>query len=264
MKVESLLSLFIGLHVICPIIFCTESLKKMNNQRIPVVLEWHKTNIVSPEFAEDMKTAWSFARDAYIPVEMDFLKAFPEVVGKEHYFAPFEFLFAKGVDQVDWSEAEKTMEAVLKGHFVFDPSQFSKQVIEMFAQDTVFFVAIKEQATREMLGFITFLMRSNYPKGSVKVMSFAVNVDYQKRGFGKLLMSSIFNIVPGIKRIFLCTRVTNTTALNAYRSWGFVIDENPVMDHAFDLNHWTFMEYKAEQCDILQKTAQTSVEIIKK
>lgn len=262
------------LIVVCSTIICIERIKKMNNQKeeksgqffahdkhgMAVVLEWHKTSIVAPEFAADMKNAWTFARDAYVPVEMDFLKAFPGVVGTEPYFAPFEPLFAAGVEHVDWNEAEKTMEAILKGHFVFDPAQFPKQVIEMFAQDTCFFVAIKDQATGTMLGFITFLMRSKYAAGDIKVMSLAVSVDHQNRGLGKLLMSSIFNIVPGINRIFLCTRVTNVIALKAYSSWGFTIDENPVLDHAFNLKHWTFMEYKADQFDILQKVAKALVE----
>ena len=262
------------LTVICSITICIERTKKMNNQKsekighffahdkhgVAVVLEWHKTNIVSPDFAADMTKVWTFARDAYVPVEMDFLKAFPEVVGTEPYFAPFESLFVNGVEHVDWNAAEKTMEAILKGHFVFDPAKFPQQVIEMFGQDSTFFVVIKDQTTDIMLGFITFLMRSNYVAGDIKVMSLAVSVDHQNRGLGKLLMSSIFKIVSDIKRIFLCTRVTNVIALNAYRSWGFVIDEHPILDHAFDLKHWTFMEYKADLSDVLQKTANTFIE----
>lgn len=262
------------LIVICSITICIERIKKMNNQKeqksghflahdkqgVAVVLEWHKTNIVQADFAANMKNAWAFARDAYVPVEMDFLKAFPEVVGAEPYFTPFVPLFAEGVEHVDWDAAEKTMETILKGHFVFDPAQFPQQVIEMFGQDTSFFVAVKDQATDIMLGFITFLMRNNYVAGDIKVMSLAVSVDHQNRGLGKLLMSSIFKIVPDIKRIFLCTRVTNVVALNAYRSWGFTIDKSPILDHAFNMNHWTFMEYKVDQSDILQKMVKTFVE----
>jgi len=274
MRWNNFASILVALVVICSITICIERNKKMNNHKeqksghfiaqdktgAAVVLEWHKTNIVSPDFALLMKDAWIFARDAYVPVEMDFIKAFPEVVGIEPYFASFEPLFRDGVSHVDWDAAEKIMETILKGHFVFDPVQFPKQVVEMFEKDTSVFVAVKEQSTGKMLGFITFLIRANYAMGDVKVMSFAVDVAHQKRGLGKLLMSSIFKIVSDVKRIFLCTRVTNTVALNAYRSWGFVIDENPVLDHAFNLHHWTFMEYKTEQSDILQKIAETLTE----
>jgi GNAT superfamily N-acetyltransferase len=262
--------IIVVLIVICSITICIQGIKKMNNHQeqksgsffvqdkngAAVVLEWHKTNIVSPDFAALMKDAWTFARDAYVPVEMDFLKAFPEVVGTEPYFAPFEPLFREGIAHVDWNAAEKIMETILKGHFVFDPAQFPQHVVEMFGKDISIVVAVKEQSTGKMFGFITFLIRANYAAGNVKVMSFAVDVAHQKRGLGKLLMSSIFKIVSDINRIFLCTRVTNTVALNAYRSWGFMIDEKPVLDHAFNLQHWTFMEYKTDHSDILQQAAE--------
>ena len=270
MNINNCFPFFMRLGIVCLIILNSESNQNMNNHikisgsffthdklGIPVTLEWHKTNIISPDFAAYMKNVWNFARDAYMPVEMDFLKTFPEVVGTEPYFAPFEPLFAQGLSNIQWNKVEKTMESLLKSHFVFDPSQFPPQMIEMFTENVALFVTIKEQSTKTTLGFITFLMRKKYPVGDVKVMSFAVNIHHQKRGLGKLLMSSIFNIIPDVKRIFLCTRVTNNTALHAYRTWGFVIDKNPILDHEFNLKHWTFMEYKADQCDILQKTTQT-------
>ncbi len=227
----------------------------------PVTLDWFKTTVISADFSTAMASTWSFARDAYTPVEMQFLKAFPEVVGKDTYFKPFEPLFEKGIERVDWKAAEETMESILKGHFVFDIAQLplitKEHLIKMYSNDACFFVSVKDQATSTMLGFITFLMRGNYTAGDIKVMCFAVENSHQKRGLGKLLMSSIFKIIPDIKRIFLCTRVTNDTALKAYSAWGFTKDENPVMDHPFNLEHWPFMEYKTEQVDVLQKLAAT-------
>lgn len=220
-----------------------------------IILEWKKTTIVSTDFADAMKAMWSFARDAYTPVEMQFLKTFPEVVGTEPYFKPFEPLFANGIDNVDWNAATKIMESILQNHFIFDPTQFPQEMIAASSQDICFVVIAKDAATNQPLGFITFLMRHSYPRGEIKVMSFAVAATHQNRGLGKLLMSSIYKIDPTIKRIFLCTRVTNSNALQAYRSWGFVTDEKPILDHPFNLAHWSFMEYKTEQSDILQNTA---------
>lgn len=220
-----------------------------------VVFEWSKTNIVSSDFAAAMKDAWEFARDAYTSVEMQFLKAFPDVVGKEPYFKPFESLFQNGFVNVDWKAAEVIMQSILQGHFVFDPAIFPEQIKKMYENDQAFLVVARDAKTEKSLGFITFIIRTNYAAGDVKVMSFAVDVAHQKRGLGKLLMSSIFRIVPDIKRIFLATRVTNDIALKAYGSWGFVKDDKPVLDHAFNLEHWTFMEYKTEQSDVLQKVA---------
>jgi ribosomal protein S18 acetylase RimI-like enzyme len=221
----------------------------------PIIIEWHKTRLVAPEFAMAMKEAWDVARDAYMPVEMEFLRVFPQVVGKEDYFKPFEPLFKNGINAVDWVKAEEIMQNILKSHFIFDISSWGPEVTAMFAHDICYVVTAKEQQTHKLLGFITFMLRPNYAKGDTKVMSFAVDKKHQNCGLGKLLMSSILKIKPDITRIFLCTRVTNDTALKAYRSWGFVTDEHPVLDHAFNLEHWTFLEYKLNARDVLQKTA---------
>ncbi len=223
----------------------------------PIILEWKKTTIISTDFAHTMNTMWSFARDAYTPVEMQFLKAFPEVAGTEPYFKPFKPLFANGISNVNWDAATKIMESILQNHFVFDPTQFPQEMIALYSPDRCFVVIAKDTATNQPLGFITFLMRQSYPIGDVKVMSLAVATTHQNRGLGKLLMSSIYKIDPTIKRIFLCTRVTNTHALQAYRSWGYTTDENPILDHPFNRAHWSFMEYKTEESNILQKLAKT-------
>ena len=272
MNFSSYAPLFMVLVIICSITISIERNKEMNNQTepkefgsfsttdklgAPIILEWKKTTVVSPDFAAAMREMWNFARDAYTPVEMEFLRTFPEVVGAEPYFKPFEPLLVNGVGNVDWDAATKTMETILQGHFVFDPTQFPEHVIAMYSQDSCFMVIAKDRATGTPLGFITFLMRASYTTGDIKVMSLAVATTHQNRGLGKLLMSSILRIVPDIKRIFLCTRVTNTSSLQAYRSWGFITDEKPILDHAFNLAHWPFMEYKTEQSDILQKTAAT-------
>lgn len=81
----------------------------------------------------------------------------------------------------------------------------------------------------------------------------------QNRGLGKLLMSSIFKIAPDIRRIFLCTRPTNVNALKAYQAWGFVPDLQPIPEASLNMAHWEFMEYKAEQSDMLQKLAESFV-----
>lgn len=222
---------------------------------VPVIIEWQKMEFFGSAFTSAMKDAWKVARESYLPVEMDFLRAYPEVVASEKYFAPFEPLFKEGLDAVDWDEAEKVMQELLKSHFIFDVSTFDPSIIAMFAQDECYFVVVKDLQTKALRGFITFMVRSSYPQGDTKGMSFAVDQRFQNCGLGKLLMSSIFKIKPDVKRIFLCTRVTNEIALNAYQSWGFTKDVNPILDHPFNLEHWTFLDYKADQKSILQNTA---------
>jgi GNAT superfamily N-acetyltransferase len=222
----------------------------------PVIIEWQKTTLFAPEFAMAMQEVWPLAREAYTPVEMHFLQTFPQVVGTEDYLKPFEPLFKNGLNAVNWIKAEEIMQTLLKSHFIFDAATYNPEIIEFYAKDTCYVVTVKDQNTGNLLGFITFMARENYAKGDIKVMSFAVGQAHQNRGLGKLLMSSILTIAPKIQRIFLCTRVTNETALKAYQSWGFIEDIHPVMDHAFNLKHWTFLEYKLNGNTILQKTTE--------
>lgn len=221
----------------------------------PVILEAFKTTMVASDFSDTMKHVWEIAKPAYTPVETEFLRAHPDVVGHDNYFKPFEPLFVNGLETVDWKLVEQKTEEILKSHFVFDTSTWPEDVIKKYAHDICFVITAKDDSTQKLLGVITFLVRPCYAPGDIKVMIFAIDPLYHNRGLGKILMSSIFRIVPEIKRIFLCTRVTNQNALRAYRNWGFIDDKNPVLDHAFNLNHWTFLEYKIEQANILQKTA---------
>lgn len=117
----------------------------------PITLEWQKTSIVAPEFATEIANLWDIGRKAYTPVEMQFLRAFPEVVQTEPYFKAFEPLFKDGIESVDWTAATNTMESMLKNHFVFDVTKFSEQMIKMYENDTCYFVMVKDASTQQIL-----------------------------------------------------------------------------------------------------------------
>ena len=95
--------------------------------------------------------------------------------------------------------------------------------------------------------------------GDIKVINIAISPAEKENGLDQLLMSSIFNIVPQVKRLFLFSRPTNSSALETYRSCGFTQDLNFVQDpnHKVNLEYLIPLEYRAEQSNILQKTAQT-------
>jgi len=225
----------------------------------PVTLEWHKTNMLTPSFASLMQKVSDMGVAAFMNVEMQFLKTFPEVVGVEPYFKPFEPLFKDGLEAVDWQKVEQTMQAMIKGHFTIDITKFSDEMIKAFSPAIFLCVTARNPETGSLLGYVTFFIQPNFAYGTVKVTGIAVDPSVQGRGLAKLLLSSLFAVLPETERIFLCTRVTNTTALKAYAACGFTKDENPTQEphHVFDLNHWTFMEYKAEQSSILQKVTKT-------
>lgn len=253
-------TLFLSAQKTTLMIESTKTMSKKNNATTwqatlrngkAITLSSQRTTLFAPEFAALNEEAWTIAKAAYVPVEMQFLKAFPQVVGALPYFTQFEDFFKNGIQNVDWQAAEAIMATILKGHFIFDPTQFGQAMIDAYGKDTAYFIAARD-AQGTMLGFATFLQRANYPYGTIKVMSLAVDQAHQNKGIGKLLVASIFKAEPNITKLFLCTRVTNTQALGAYKKWGFVPDATPIMDHAFDLAHWSFLTYDPAASSVLQ------------
>ena len=227
-----------------------------------VVLEWIKTDMLSPEYTAAMGSVWQIALEGYTTIEMQFLKSHPEVVGSEDFFKPFEPFFKNGLKNVDWKLAEEKMQEILKGFFVFDTSTFSDEMKNKLAQVEHIFIVAKDKQTGEKLGFITFLITPEYLKGDVRRTALAILPKYQNRGLGKLLTSAILKIMPQSKRILACTRVTNENAKRAYKNWGFALQADPVTEehgYTFNKDHWVFMEYKIDEVDILQKTADSLI-----
>ena len=100
--------------------------------------------------------------------------------------------------------------------------------------------------------------------GDIKCNAFAVAKEEQNCGLGKMLRSSILLIIPGIKRLLSCPRITNTIAQKAYVNWGFVIDNNPKTEehhYTYNKDHWVFFEYRVDNATSLQETAETLIEI---
>ena len=236
----------------------TGSFQAKDKSGRPVVLDWLKTDMLSPDYAAALKSVWDVARPAYTKIEVDFLKKYPDVVGTEAYFKPFEKLFKNNIKDVNWTLVEKKTQEILKNFFVFDPSQFPNAMKEKLANIAHIFVSIKDNTTNKTLGFVTFLITPEHAYGDIKCTVFAMLPEEQNKGLGKLLMGSILKILPDIKRIVLCTRITNTTAKQAYLNWGFVSDPNPTIgehNYTFNTDHWIFLEYCTGKQNILEKVA---------
>jgi GNAT superfamily N-acetyltransferase len=256
-----------------------ESIKEMNNSKKseqksgsfraqdktgrPVILEWLKTDMASLEYVTTMKSVLDIACPTYTKVEVEFLRAHPEVVGKEDYFKPFEPLFKDGVASVDWHLVEQKMQEILTSMFIIDVSVYSDDMKKKLSTVEQFFISVKDEKTGTLLGFVQFLITPEYAEGDIKGIAFAVRPEVQNRGLGKLLVSSILKILPDLKRIFLCTRITNIIAQKAYYNWGFTNEIDPVIEehrYTFNVNHWIFLEYKIDQATVLQKTAATLID----
>lgn len=228
-----------------------------DKQGLPIDIAWQRTSLQSPDFTGITKSVSDIAVQAYTIVETNFLREYPQAVLEDEHLKSFEPLFADGVENVDWSLVEDQQRTKLKSIFEMDLTSLAPEVIASFPKDIYFFVMAYDAATSNLLGFIQCAVAPYYATGDVKVITIAIAPEEQNRGLGKLLMSSIFEIIPNVQRIFLSTRPTNQVAICAYQAWGFTPDAHPVQDPFWKavIGHWIYFEYQLNKIDILQKTA---------
>lgn len=209
-------------------------------------LEWNIMHARSQELLTTMKTLSNFMATTWAPIEVDYLKAHLDEVAEKEYLQIFRPLFAQGIEQVNWQNVNTTMYAVIKNMVETDPKDFFGK------HDISIFVFAKDRTTHAFLGFIQYLVKGDYPYGTVNLGNLAVEQTARNRGLGKLLTSSIFMLLQETERIFLYTRPTNKTAQAAYKAYGFKTNETPIADPIF-AHGWLMMEYTSKESDILQK-----------
>lgn len=217
----------------------------------PVILEWLKTNVHEPEYASTMRLVDDVFVRSFASYEIRYLKAHPEEVinaAKNTVYEQFQPFFKDDIKSVDWPLAEKKLISIAQAY----QQQINTDAIKKYANSLCFFVLAKEITTKKIVGFALYRIDNDDPQGTVILKPLAIAPEEQQRGLGKLLMTSVFKIIPIVSRITLTVESKNDVAFKAYLSWGFV--EYPTAD-AFHKK----MEYRANQSDILQKTAQTLV-----
>ncbi len=223
----------------------------------PIIIEWYISDILSPDLAAFKKNVSDLAAQVTAQVEMDFLRIHPEAVSQGGFLKTCEPLFAEGIAHVDWHAVNQTLQTSIKQFYLMDLSKFGPEIIGKLADDIYYFASIKDQKTDTLLGFIMSSITPALPYGDIKVITVTVAPDAQNRDLEKILFSTILNVIPAVKRIFVITRPTNAEALTVYNACGFMQDNNPIQDphHQINMEHFIIMEYKTEQSDILQKTA---------
>lgn len=213
-----------------------------------ILLEWKIMNARSTELLTTMKNLSEFMVRTWTPIEVDYLKAHPEEVMEKDHLKYFRPLFASGIEHVNWREVGSLMAQLIKSMIETDPKDFFGE------HDVSIFVVAKDKATNEQLGFVQYLVKQEYPYGTVNLGNLAVEEKARNRGLGKLLASSIFKLLPKTERIFLYTRTTNEVAQKAYSAYGFKLSKKPITDQIF-AKGWLMFEYDSKESDILQKTA---------
>jgi len=212
-----------------------------------VTLEWYFFDVLSPAYESVMKSISNTVVDAFTTVELQRVKMHPESLKDQ-----FEFLadlFENGIENVNWKIAAERMQTKIKNIIEIDYSS-------IFDSNNICILVIAyDKNTRQQLGVVQFLINPSLDYGDVNVPVLGIIPEAQGRGLGKLLLSSIFKIVPTVKGIILSTRVTNEKAINAYKAWGFI--DYPEWTNPE--KGWVGFEYRTNLSDILQKRAEQIV-----
>ena len=160
----------------------TGVLQAHDKQGLPLVFEWKRTNLQSSDFSEITKTVSVVGIEAYVSVEIEFLKQHPEAVQQDENFKSFEPLFKNGLEHVDWKLVENQERENLRQIFEMDVASLSAEIKKSLPNDYYFFVLVRDKTTSNLLGFIQFAIAPDYAFGDVKVITIAVAPAAQNRG----------------------------------------------------------------------------------
>lgn len=215
----------------------------------PIVLEWEKINPKTSRLSEKINLLCPLLIQAYLKIEIDFAQKHPEAIANEMFLKSLEPFFKEGLDNVDWNSAEEQLADVLKQFFTkTDWATYSKE------KDVHFLIVARNKKTEEQLGTIQFIITQEYDYGTVKIGLYdGVMPKIKNHDIEKILLSSVFKLIPDTKRIFLHTRMTNSYGINSHQALGF-------SQFSGDLPNWIDLEYLADNSDILQNFSNNFVE----
>lgn len=209
------------------------------------IIEWEKIESTSSKLNEKIKYLSPLLVNGYSKIEVAFAKKFPELVKNEMFLKSLASMFESGINNIDWDLAENKIKGVLRNFFIeTDWKQFSKP------EDSHIFSVLKEQNTNEAVGMAQFLITSDHDYGNIKIALYDGVNPLTNPELNKLLLSSIFKLIPNINRLFFHTRSTNEKAINMHQQFGFT-------KFSGNLPNWTDLEYKVEKNDCLQVIAKS-------
>ncbi len=174
------------------------------------------------------------------------MRKHPEVLSSYDILGPLEPLLAKNLASVDWHSVTEKMQNILRAEFVRQAAGFNNK-------DIAWFVVAKD--TSRTLGFAQFVAYHDDQEGTMGIPNVMIVPEGQHRGIGKLLISSIFKILPPtltIKALALTVMNLNTHAIDAYTSYGFVgkpSTQDPLGSYcmAYTIAHSNTLQKEAER-----------------
>ena len=217
-----------------------------------VLIDWKASDILSSDLAKFKQSIADIASKTLAPSEVVFLKAFPESLAHDMFLKPCTHLFENGLETANWALIEETIQSTIKQFYLMDLSKFDSDMIKSLLNEIYFFSSLKDKETNEILGFIICSVTPALSYGDIKLINMVIIDGEQNKGLEKLLLSSIFNIIPEIKRIFCFTRPTNTGSLTLYQNLGFTKDLPLIEDanHKVNTSYYMPLQYKTDESNI--------------
>jgi hypothetical protein len=205
-----------------------------------ILLEWESVDPLSSRFNEKIKEVRDILVETYTQIELGFSQKFPEAIPNEFFLKSLAPLFQEGASKIDWALIEGKIRTIFDTFFAStDFTKFSKE------NEVYVFVIAKDKTSGLPEGVVQFLINKDFPYGTVKACYFGISALQEEAGLEKILMSSIFKMLPETKRIFLHTRVSNTKAIERYLAWGFEQFHESML-------YWPDFEYLTENSKALQ------------
>jgi hypothetical protein len=182
-----------------------------------IIIEWEKINPLSLRLSEIITDTSHLLVEAYSQIETQFAKKHPEAVPNEMFLKPLADYFKEGIANLDWNIVEEKLKQNLKNFLTTtDWPKYSNP------SDIQFFVIAKEAKTNVQLGVIQFIASTEYQPGNFKIGLYdGVLVNENKYNLQKILLGSIFKLVPTTQRIFFHTRITNDKGIDVHHKLGF-------------------------------------------
>lgn len=196
------------------------------------IVEWSKLPALSNAFHEKMGQLAELGITTFKEIEVDFLKAYPNAVEEDKNLAGFSGL--------QDHELEKAMNTKLEKIFCTHPKELSSEWQSAMRDIYYYLVTIREEKSKNIQGFVTFMGGGFIPKNEFKITILAVDKNARRKGMASLLINSLKKIGVSHKKIFASTRPSNMSAICAYKKWGFCEDMEAVKSSPshFVPGHW--------------------------
>ena len=213
----------------------------LDTDKKTISLDWELIAGNSPRLTAKIRLLSECFVYAYTEQELEFAHACPGEVKDEHFLKSLAPLFGAADAAVNWDLVQLEIRNIFENFFA------TTDFVDAQSGDLHIFVVAKD-ADGRTCGAIQFFVTPQDPVGSVKAAMFGVLPAGQNRGIDKLLMSSIFKLLPETDRLFLHTRKTAVRAIERYHKWGFTPFTGP-------LEKWLDLEYLVDGSSVLQNVA---------